>query len=164
MTPHHAAEIILTRPITNGELNRARRAIAFASNADRTRLLTLQRAKAPGRALRVLRRRLDDVLPIDVLTSHYPDRRGSVRLNFALSHTVCTAIRQAAEVCGQRPRDFVSQAVTDAVARDDEERTCHLTTQLEVLLVRHTPEELLLCAASAVNRRRHGGKSSSPLS
>ncbi|MFM9552639.1 hypothetical protein ACKI19_10120 [Streptomyces caniscabiei] len=117
MTAHHAIEITLTRPASDCELRRARRVVALASNNDRTRLLTLQRAKTPGRALRALRRRLDAVLPIDVLTTHYPDRQGCVLLNFALSHPARTTIRQAAEACGQRPRDFLKQTVIDAVAQ-----------------------------------------------
>ncbi|MFG2727858.1 hypothetical protein [Streptomyces canus] len=164
MTAHHAIEITLTRPATNCELHRARRVVALSSNNDHTQLLTLQRAKTPGRALRVLRHRLDAVLPIDVLTTHYPDRQGCVLLNFALSHTARTAIRQAAAARRQRPRDFLRQSVTDAVARHQEERARHLTTQLEGLLVQHTSEELLFCAASTLlshHNRLPSGKSSS---
>lgn len=162
MTAPHAIEIILTRPATDCELRRARRVVALASNTDHSRLLALQRAKTPGRALRALRHRLDAVLPIDVLTSHYPDRHGCVLLNFALSHTARTALRQAAAACGQRPRDFLRKSVTNAVARHEEERACHLTTQLEALLVQHSPEELLLCAASTLlsHHNRPGGKPS----
>ncbi|MET7654774.1 hypothetical protein [Streptomyces sp. NPDC005486] len=165
MTAHHAIEITLARPATNGELRRARRVMALASNNDHTQLLTLQRAKTPGRALRVLRHRLDAVLPIDVLTTHYPDREGCVLVNFALSRTARTAIRRAAAAHGQRPQDFLRQSVTDAVARHQEERARHLTTQLEGLLAQHTPEELLFCAASTLlshQNRLSSGKSSTP--
>ncbi|MCX4759712.1 hypothetical protein OG562_01660 [Streptomyces sp. NBC_01275] len=158
MTAHHAIKITLTRPATNSELHRARRVAALASSTDRTRLLTVQRAKTPGRALQTLRRRLDGLLPIDVLTTHYPDRQGCVRLNFALSHAARTTIRQAAAACGQRPRDF------DAVARHKEDRARRLTTQMEELLTQHTPEELMLCAADSLlshHNRRPGGKPSS---
>ncbi|WP_094214957.1 hypothetical protein [Streptomyces diastatochromogenes] len=166
MSPHHAVEIILTRPATHGELRRAGRVLPLASNVDQTRLLTLQRAKSPGRALRVLRHRLDEVLPIDVLTSHYPDQQGCVLLNFALGQTARTAIRQAAAVRGQRPRDFVRHTVTAAVTQHQQEQAHHLTTRLEELLMQHTPEELLLCAASAISqhRRLSGGESSSTAS
>ncbi|MFD8001651.1 hypothetical protein [Streptomyces mirabilis] len=163
MTAHHAIEITLPRPATDCELLRARRVVALASNTDHTRLLTLQRAKTPGRALRALRRRLDAVLPIDVLTTHYPDRQGCVLLNFALIHTARAHIRQAAAACGQRPRNFLSQTVTDAVARHKEERVRRLATQMEELLVQHTPEELLCAAGSLLSHynRLPGGKSSS---
>ncbi|WP_371658944.1 hypothetical protein [Streptomyces sp. NBC_00280] len=164
MTAHHAIEITLTRPATNSELYRARRVAALASSTDRTRLLTVQRAKTPGRALQTLRRRLDGVLPIDVLTTHYPDRQGCVLLNFALSHAARTTIRQAAAVCGQRPRDFLRQTVIDAVARHKEDRARRLMTRMEGLLAQHTLEELLLCAADSLlshHNRQPGGKSSS---
>lgn len=148
MTGHHAVEIALTRPATDDELCRARRVVALASDTSRTRLLALQRAKTPGRALRALRHRLDAVLPIDVLTTHYPDRQGRVMMNVALSPTARTTVRRTAAACGQRPRDFLRQVVTDAVARHSEERARHL----EELLAEHTPEELLLCAVSALLR------------
>ncbi|NUK06841.1 hypothetical protein HRW23_08700 [Streptomyces lunaelactis] len=128
MTAHHAIEITLTRPATGCELRLARRAVPLGTNTARTRLLALQRAKTPGRALRVLRHRLDALLPIDVLTTHYPDRQGCVLLNFALSHTARTAIRHAAAARSQRPRDFLSQTVTDAVALHKEERARRLMT------------------------------------
>ncbi|WP_405663010.1 MULTISPECIES: hypothetical protein [unclassified Streptomyces] len=156
MTAHHAIEITLTRPAADGELRRARRVVALAGNSDGTRLLALQRARTPGRALRALRRRLDGVLPIDVLTTHYPDRRGCVLLNFALSHTARTTIRQAAETCGQRPRDFLKQTVIDAVAQHKEERVRRLMTRFEGLLAQHTPEELLACAARTL--LNHGNR------
>jgi hypothetical protein len=153
VTAHHAIEITLTRPASDCELRRARRLVALASNNDRTRLLTLQRAKTSGRALRTLRCRLDAVLPIDVLTTHYPDRQGCVLLNFALSHHARTTIGLAADVCGQRPRDFLRQIVIDAVAQYKEDRVRRLMTRFEGLLVQHSPEELLACAASTLLSR-----------
>ncbi|MGW0556537.1 hypothetical protein ACWDZ6_20405 [Streptomyces sp. NPDC002926] len=150
MTTHHAIEIILTRPATPCELRRARHAVPLGANTDRTRLLALQRAKTPGRALRVLRHRLDALLPLDVLTTHYPDQKGCVLLNVALSHAARTALRQAAAARGQRSRDFLGQTVTAAVAQHQEERARRLTSQLEGLLAQHSPEELLVCAASTL--------------
>ncbi|MEU0818690.1 hypothetical protein [Streptomyces mirabilis] len=70
MTPHHAIEIALTRPATAAELQRARRTVALAANAERTRLMAVQQARSPGRALHRLRHHLDALLPIDVLTTH----------------------------------------------------------------------------------------------
>ncbi|MEU2425514.1 hypothetical protein ABZ619_31665 [Streptomyces sp. NPDC007851] len=164
MTAYHAIEITLTRPATDSELHRARRVAALASSTDRTRLLTVRRAKTPGRALQTLRRRLAGELPIDVLTTLYPDQQGCVLLNFTLSHAARTTIRQAAAACGQRPRDFLRQTVIDAVARHKEDRARRLATQMEGLLTQHTPEELLLCAADSLlihHNRRPGGKPSS---
>ncbi|MFI7294785.1 hypothetical protein [Streptomyces sp. NPDC050121] len=140
--------------------------MALASDTSRTRLLALQRAKTPGRAVRALRHRLDAVLPIDVLTTHYPDQQGRVLLNVDLRPAAHTTVRQAAAAHGQRPRDFLSQAVTDAVVRDGEKRARHLTGQLEELLGEHTPEELLLCAARTLlshpHRRPRGMCASAP--
>ncbi|MGB8938880.1 MAG: hypothetical protein WCD21_01355, partial [Streptomyces sp.] len=85
MTRQYAVEISLTRPASAGELHRARYRVTFAANADHTRLMTVQSGNSPGRALHRLRRRLGTVLPIDVLTTHYPDRRGRVLLNVVLS-------------------------------------------------------------------------------
>ncbi|NHI06700.1 hypothetical protein STPH2_2063 [Streptomyces sp. KO7888] len=150
MTPHHAIEVTLTRPATTAELHHARRTVPLAANAERTQLMTVQQAKSPCRALRQLRRQLDALLPIDVLTTHYPDHRGQVRLNVALSHAAHTAIRRAAAMQGQRPEDFFSQSVTAAVARHQQERAQRLTAQLEELLAHHTAEEVLACTASAL--------------
>ncbi|MFJ8138360.1 MULTISPECIES: hypothetical protein [Streptomyces] len=162
MTAHHAIEIALTRPATDDELCRARRVVALANDTSRTRLLALQRARTPGRALRALRHRLDAMLPIDVLTTHYPDRHGRVLLNISLSPATRTVVRRAASARGQRPRDFLSEIITDAVARHGEERARHLASRLEELLVDHAPEELLLCAAHALHRRSRGKCASVP--
>ncbi|MFJ1807749.1 MULTISPECIES: hypothetical protein [unclassified Streptomyces] len=127
----------------------------LANDTSRTRLLALQRAKTPGRALRALRHRLDAVPTIDVLTTHYPDQQGRVLLNVDLSPAAHTTVRQAAAAHGQQPRDFLSQVVTDAVIRDGKERARHLTSRLEELLDEHPPEELLLCAARTLLSRTH---------
>lgn len=154
MTPHHAIEVTLTRPATAAELQRARRTVALAVNAERTRLMAVQRARSPGRALHRLRHQLDALLPIDVLTIHYPDHRGQVQLNMAFSRATLTAIRRAAATRGQRFQDFLSQRVTAAVARHEQERAQRLTAQLERLLADHTAEEVLACTASALLAHR----------
>ncbi|MFJ4633402.1 hypothetical protein [Streptomyces sp. NPDC088847] len=104
MTPHHAVEIALTRPATPGELRLAGRGVPLAANADRTRLMAVQGARSPGGALHGLRRRLDALLPIDVLSTHYPDRHGQVLLNVALGHAADRALRRDALSwdCGPR--------------------------------------------------------------
>ncbi|MDO0935224.1 hypothetical protein QQY66_27450 [Streptomyces sp. DG2A-72] len=103
MTRQYVVEIALTRPASARELHRARCFVAFAANADRTRLMTVQSGKSPGRALHRLRRRLDSVLPIDVLSTHYPDRHGRVLLNVVLSRSANAQIRQEAAASGARP-------------------------------------------------------------
>ncbi|GAB2966386.1 hypothetical protein [Streptomyces heilongjiangensis] len=47
--------------------------------------MAVQRAHSPGGALHLLRRQLGSRLPIDILTTHYPDHRGQVLLNVASS-------------------------------------------------------------------------------
>ncbi|MEV6594555.1 hypothetical protein [Streptomyces acidicola] len=155
MNSHHAVEITLTRPLTPGELKRASRNVPLAANADRTRLMAVQRAHSPGNALHVLRRRLGSRLPIDVLSTHYPDRHGQVRLNIAFSRSAMTAIRQAAAASGQRPKEYLSQSVTAALARQQQDRLRLLQIRLKDLLVNHTPEEVLACAASSLLGRHH---------
>ncbi|MFJ6726655.1 hypothetical protein ACIQPQ_17265 [Streptomyces sp. NPDC091281] len=157
MTPHHAVEITLTRPATASELQRARRRVPLATNADFTRLLVVQQAKSPGRALRVLRHLLDVQLPIDVMTTHYPDRRGQILLNVAVSHAIRRIIRHKAAALGQTPQDFLSQAVTTAVDRHERQRLRHLTDRLEGLLTDNTAEELLLAAADVLSRPHRSG-------
>ncbi|NUJ99647.1 hypothetical protein [Streptomyces lunaelactis] len=154
MTRHHAIEITLTRPATAAELHRARRAVPLATNAERTRLMAVQRAKNPSRALRTLRHQLDALLPIDVLTTYYPDQHGQIRLNLALSHAARTAVRRAAATRGQRPQDFLSQSVTTALARHERQRVQRLTTHLEGLHTHYSAEEVLISAASALHCRR----------
>jgi hypothetical protein len=155
MRQQHAVEIILTRPATRRELQRACRAVPLAANADCTRLMTVRRAKSSGRALRSLRHELDRLLPIDVLTTHYPDASGQVLLNLALTSAMRSVIARAAAAQGETPGDFLSRTVAAAVVRDARDRTRQLTGQLQGLLAHHAPEELLACAARLLLDRRH---------
>nr|WSY56285.1 hypothetical protein OG999_43160 [Streptomyces sp. NBC_00886] len=147
MTHQYAVEIILTRPATAREIHRARHRVTLAANADRTRLMTVQSGKSPGRALQRLRRRLDTVLPIDVLTTHYPDRHGHVLLNVVLSRRADTGIRREAAAMGRHPGDLLAERITDGLARSQRQRHHRLESQLQRLLTHHTPEEVLACAA-----------------
>ncbi|MDX2600284.1 hypothetical protein PV330_09585 [Streptomyces caniscabiei] len=154
MTSYHAIEILLTRPATNGELHRARRTVPLAANADRTRLMAVHPAKTPGRALRSLRRRLHQLLSIDVLTIHYPDQHGQVLLNLELSRTARATIRQVAAISGQRPEDFIGRSVTEALDRNERARHRQLTEQLEDLVALHSSEDVLACTAHILLRSR----------
>lgn len=146
MTTHqYAVEISLTRPATARELDRARHRVRFAANADHTRLMTVQSGTSPGRALHRLRRRLDTVVPIDVLSTHYPDRHGRVLLNVALGGDTEAAIHSATAASGRRPRDVLGARITSALARERRQR---LESQLSGLLAEHTPENVLACAAT----------------
>ncbi|WP_433917404.1 hypothetical protein OIE50_50650 [Streptomyces canus] len=151
----YAVEIILTRPATSGELRHVRCSVPVAANADRTRLMAVHGARSPGGALHTLRRRLGTRLPIDVLTTHYPDRRGQVLLNVALPHAADQALRQAAAATGQRPQDVLRRRVSEALARDEQDRAQLLAARLEGLLAHHTPEEVLTGVASLLHSRQH---------
>lgn len=152
---HHAVEITLTRPATHGELHHARRRVPLAVNADRTRLMVLHSARSPGAALHALRHHLGTRLPVDVLTTHYPDRRGQVLLNVDLGTAVYEALRRDAAALGQRPQDLLGRRLRAAVARDARERARLLEYRIENLLTHHTPEEVLTGVASCALRRRH---------
>lgn len=147
MTRQYAVEIVLTRPATVREIHRARHRVTFAANAERTRLMAVQSGKSPGRALQRLRCRLDTVLPIDVLTTHYPDRHGRVLLNVVLSRRADTQIRREAATLGRRPGDVLAERITAGLARRQRQRHHRLESQLQRLLTHHTPEEVLACAA-----------------
>ncbi|WP_248844099.1 hypothetical protein [Streptomyces hirsutus] len=104
MTQLHAVEIALTRPATHRELRRAQERVRLAANADRTRLMVVQSTRSPGGALHVLRRQLGTRLPIGILTTRYPDRRGRVLLDIALSHSADAALRRGQRTWGSGPR------------------------------------------------------------
>jgi hypothetical protein len=160
MRRQHAVEVIVTRSATHRELHRACRVVPLAANADRTRLMTTRRAKSPGQALRSLRRELDRLLPVDVLTTHYSDRSGRVLLNLVLPRATCSVVRRDAAAQGQKPGDFLARAVVAALERDERNRSWQLAAQFESLLVHHAPEDVLTCAARAVPHRRHPGHTS----
>ncbi|GAA3797743.1 hypothetical protein GCM10022403_034500 [Streptomyces coacervatus] len=152
---HHAVEVMLTRPAAPGELRRARCGVPLAASADRTRLMAVCSAGSPGGALHALRHRLGARLPIDVLTTHYPDRHGQVLLNVALDHAADQALRQAAAILGQSPQELLRRRVMAALDRDEQERTRRLEARLESLLADHPPAEVLVCVAGLLHSRRH---------
>jgi hypothetical protein len=156
------AEIILTRPVTRAELHRACRKVSLATNVDRTRLMAVHPANSPGRALRSLRHELDRLLPIDVLTTTYPDSAGRVLLNVVLTRATRSVIGQAATARGQKPADFLALTVVEAIERDKRARTLHLNAQLQGLLVRYTPEAVLACAARVLLDHQRPPSSSPP--
>ncbi|MFF8996229.1 hypothetical protein ACF09H_41180 [Streptomyces sp. NPDC014983] len=150
MTPCHAVDIILTRPATHSELRQASHRVQLAADADRTRLTAVQPARSAGRALHLLRRRLGTHLPIDVLTTHYPDRHGQVLLNVALGRVAHQSLRRSAQALGQRPQDVLRQRLLAALAREEQQRARHLDDRLEDLLADHTPNEVLTRLARRV--------------
>ena len=152
---HYAVEITLTRPATHGELRRACRRVPLAVSADRTRLMAVHSARSPGRALHVLRCQLGTRLPIDVLTTHYPNRRGQVLFNVDLGSAAHEALCRDATALGQRPQDVLGRRLRAALARDAQERTRYLQARLESLLAHHTPEEVLAGVARCLDSLHH---------
>lgn len=148
--PHHALEITLTRPLTSPELHHAARTMPLAANHDATRLMTVLPAKTPARAAHRLRRRLDTWLPVDVITTHYPDAHGEILLNIDFPPAAHTALHAAADHAGQTPRHFLQQAVQRALdqhARDEADRLDHA---LHHLLATTTSPHLLAALARAL--------------
>lgn len=152
MTRHYAIEITLTRPASCREMRRARKHVALAENADRTRLMTLQSARpghcpAPDAAHTrrgTVHRHRRHPLP-------RPQRPPSAQRDPRPHPT--KAVRKAAAANGQHSSDFLGQRLAQEVERSEQERQRRLTVRLESLLQQHTREEVLSCAASLLNRR-----------
>ncbi|WP_326647266.1 hypothetical protein [Streptomyces sp. NBC_01750] len=147
---HHALEITLTRQATRAELARAVRVMPLAANHDRTRLMTLAKAKNPDRALSRVHHRLAGLLPVDVVATHYPDADHCVTLAVDFSPDTDSVIRRAAKQAGQSPSAFVEQSIHRALARHARQEAEHLDHALQVLLARTTPARLLAAAGRAL--------------
>ncbi len=140
---HHALDITLTRALTPAELHRATRTMPFAANHDTTHLLALVRAKTPAKALNRLRHQVGGRLPIDVITTHYPDPRGQILLNLTFSPAAYAALETAAEHTRRPPHLFVQEAVHQALARHADQEADRLDRALQHLLAGTTPPHLL---------------------
>uniref|UniRef100_A0AAU1UML3 Uncharacterized protein n=1 Tax=Streptomyces sp. NBC_00119 TaxID=2975659 RepID=A0AAU1UML3_9ACTN len=150
MNQHHAVEITLARPATPGELAHATRTMPLAVNHDATRFMAVVHAKTPGRALHRLRRRLGETLPVDVITTHYPDSRGHVLLNIIFSPAADAAVRRAADRAGQTPSVFVQRALHRALAQHAEEEADLLDGAGQRLLAATTAAQLLAALGRAL--------------
>lgn len=152
MMPHHALEILLTRPLVPAELRDAARVLPLATNHDTTRLMALVRAKTPGRAAHRLRQHLATRLPVDVITTHYPDAVGQVLLNFAFPPAVHATIRYAAHEAGQSPELFVKLALHRALAQHASDEADRLDQAVRHLLAGTTAAHLLAAVGHALTR------------
>jgi hypothetical protein len=148
--PHYALEITLTRPATQAELARAVRVMPLAANCDRTRLVTVAKAKNPDRALSRAHHRLKELLPLDVLATHYPTSDGHVLLTIAFSPTADAFIRRAAEQMGQSPPVFLQQTIHSALVRHAHQEAARLDHALQALLAHTTPDQLLAAVGRAL--------------
>ncbi|KAB1987456.1 hypothetical protein [Streptomyces triticiradicis] len=145
--PHHALDITLTRALTPAEFHRAARTMPLAANHDTTRLLALVHAKTPNKALNRLRRQMGGRLPIDVITTHYPDPYGQILLNVTFSPA---ALEAAAEQARRPPHLFVQEAVHQALTRHAVEEADRLDRALQHLLAGTTPSQLLAALGRAL--------------
>ncbi|GHH30418.1 hypothetical protein [Streptomyces lanatus] len=150
--PHHALEITLTRPLTPAELHHAARAWPLAANHDATRLMALTGGKTPERAAHRLRRRLTAQLPIDVITTHYPDAHGKVLLNVAFPPAIHTALKQNARRAGLTPERYVRQVLHRALAEHADQEADRLDDAVRQLLAHTTPGHLLSAVGHALTR------------
>lgn len=150
--PHHALDITLTRPLTPAELDQAARTMPLAANHDATHLMTVVPAKTPGKALNRLRHRMGGRLPIDVITTHYPDSSGQILLNVAFPPAVHATIRQAAHETGQSPELFVKLALHRALAQHASDEADRLDRAVQQLLAGTTAAHLLAAVGHALTR------------
>jgi hypothetical protein len=150
--PHHALEITLTRPLTPPVLHRAARLLPLAANHDATRLMALVAAKTPRRAAHRLRHRLGTRLPIDVITTHYPDADRCVLLNVDLPHAVHAALTADARRARQSPERLLELAVHRALAEHADRETDRLDRAVRHLLAHTTPAHLLAAVGHALTR------------
>ncbi|MFE6162124.1 hypothetical protein ACFQ7F_24795 [Streptomyces sp. NPDC056486] len=147
---HHALEITLTRALTSAEFHQAARTVPLAANPDATRLMALVRAKTPHLALHRLHRQLDTVLPIDVITTHYPAPQNHTLLNIAFTPAAHEAVRRAARTHGQSPHTYVEQTLTQALARQSRHEADYLDLALHALLARTSTPQLLTALGRAL--------------
>ncbi|WP_407109574.1 hypothetical protein ACE1N8_00205 [Streptomyces sp. DSM 116494] len=154
--PHHALEIILTRPLNPAELDAACRRMPLAASHDATRLMTLVPAKTPNRAAHRLHRRLKDRLPIDVITTHYPDENGQVLLNLALPSAAHTALQTTALCTGQKPERLLERSVHRALAEYNHQEVRRLEREVRRLLAHTLPAHLLAAMGHVLTQNTQG--------
>jgi hypothetical protein len=149
---HHALEITLTRPVTDAELTRASGNMPLATSHDGTRLMALSEARDAEQALHRLHNQMQDLLPIDVMTTHYPAADGSVLLSIAFTDEQDTGIRRVAEHAGQTLSTYVENAIRHHLRRHAQQEAAHLDYLLQTLLKRATAPQLLAAVGRALTR------------
>lgn len=147
---HHALDITLTRALTPAELHRAAHTMPLAATHDATRFLALVRAKTPAKALNRLRHQIGGRLPIDVITTHYPDPHGQILINITFSPAAHAALKAAAEQTRRPPNLFVQDAIYQALARHADQEADRLDRALQHLLAGTTPPYLLAAFGRAL--------------
>jgi hypothetical protein len=114
--------------------------------------MALIAAKTPQRAAHRLRHRLGTRLPIDVITTHYPNADHSVLLNVAFPPAVHAILTADARRAQQTPARFLELALRRALAEHAEQETDRLDRAVRQLLVHTTPAYLLSAVGHALTR------------
>ncbi|MFE5220820.1 hypothetical protein ACFQ9U_29490 [Streptomyces sp. NPDC056568] len=148
--PHHALDITLARPLTPAELHRATRTVPLAANHDATHLLAVVPAKTPGKALNRLRHQTARLLPVDVISTHYPDPNGQILLNVDFPPATHADLQAAADSAGQPLRLFLELALHRALARHAAEEADRLDRAVQHLLAHTTAPHLLAALGRAL--------------
>ncbi|WP_328512875.1 hypothetical protein [Streptomyces mirabilis] len=148
--PHHALDITLIRPLTPAELHQATRTMPLAANHDATHLLALVPAKTPSKALNRLRTQISSWLPIDVITTHYPDPSGQILLNVDFPPAPHAALQAAADGAGQPLHLFLQLALQRALARHAGAEAERLARVVQHLLAGTTAPHLLTAIGRAL--------------
>ncbi|MGW6308999.1 hypothetical protein [Streptomyces niveus] len=152
--PRHTVEIPRPQPATTAELATSQ-VEPLAANDDSTRLMTVMKADNPDQAPNRARRHVKGLLPIDALTTNYPDQEGQVLLSVVLSPAAAAVIRHAAEHEGQEPHRFLAQVISRALADHVRREGENLDHALRSLLTRTSPDRLV----TAVGRTLTTGES-----
>lgn len=153
----HAIEITLTRSVGSLELAAAqhRSRLALAASADGTRLAVLVTAKDERGAVRKIRKRLQNTLPVDVLCTLFPAPDGTCLMSIPLTHDTQERLRRHAAAAGKSPEQYLRDAVLQALARERSTRQEQLECSLGRLLRDFTPRRS--------RRPRHAGSPHTPL-
>lgn len=150
--PHHALEITLTRPLSTSALRRAARELPLAANHDATQLMALVQANTAHAAARRLRHRLGARLPIDVITTHYPDADHTVLLNIVFPPATHAALTVEAHRAHQSLERFVELALHRALAEHADQEIDRLDRAVRELLAHTTPAYLISAVGHALTR------------
>lgn len=137
----YAVEITLTRAVGAVELRAAQQEgrLPLAASGDRTRLAVLVTAKDERRAMKKIWRRLQNILPIDVLCSVFPGPDGKYLMSIPMADEVWERLSGQAAAAGKSPEDLLSEAVAQAFARHRSDRRARLDRSLDALLHAYAP-------------------------
>ncbi|MFD9196441.1 hypothetical protein ACFWCA_50685 [Streptomyces phaeochromogenes] len=89
-------------------------------------------------------------LPVDVITTHYPDSGGQLLLNVAFPPATHTALKAVADEAGQPLPVFLQLAVHRALVRHGSEEANRLDQEVQRLLAHTTASHLLAAVGRAL--------------